>query len=141
MTISMLKAKVVNLSDARDQMNRAGVNAMNESAERRMEQRLARQDRLFAQITSCAETDLVGTTFSCYTQDVSAGGLCITSEAYIPSDAKLDLWVENSSRPGKYFLTSDVRWVAPMQGSQCAVGLELQPSPTTDIELWRQDHH
>ena len=114
---------------------------MGQSAENRIEPRQVCESRLFAQITSCSETELVGTTFSCHTQDVSAGGLCITSENYVPEGAKLDLWVENGARPGKYFLTSDVRWVAPMEGSRCAMGLALQESPTTDIELWRQDHH
>ena len=113
---------------------------MNQSAERRMEMRRPSQNRLFAQITSCSDTDLIGTTFSCFTEDVSYGGLCITSETRIPEGAKLDLWVENTVRPGKYFLTSDVRWVAPLADSRCALGLELQASPTTDIDLWRQDH-
>lgn len=113
---------------------------MGQTAERRDEDRMPCQSRLFVQITASEETDLVGTTFSCHTQDVSTGGLCITSEAYIPSGAKLDLWVENSTRPGKYFLTSDVRWVEALEGERYMLGLELRESPTTDIDLWREDH-
>ena len=113
---------------------------MGRTAERRVEERQPCQSRLFIQITACAEADLVGTTFSCHSQDVSSDGMCITSEAFVPAGAKLDLWVENDTRPGKYFLTSDVRWVAPMDGNRCCIGLELQESPTTDLELWRRDH-
>ena len=114
---------------------------MGQSAERREELREACQSRLFVQVTSCPETDLIGATFSCHTEDVSAGGLRISSDAQVPAGAKLDLWVEKSNRPGKYFLTSDVRWVAPNERGRCEMGLALMESPTTDIELWRRDHH
>lgn len=117
-----------------------GGSGMGNGAERRVERRQAQESRLFVQITACPEPDLVGTTFSCHTEDVSPGGLRITSEAHVPQGAKLDLWVENATRPGKYFLTSDVRWVAPLDSGRCAMGLALQESPTTDIDLWRMDH-
>ena len=133
-------SKVISLFDTKQREGSRRTNVMGQTAERRIEERQPCQSRLFVQITACDEPDLVGTTFSCHTQDVSPGGLCITSEAYVPAGAKLDLWVENGLRPGKYFLTGDVRWVAPLDGSRCALGLELQESPTTDIELWRQDH-
>lgn len=141
MAMSTLTAKVISLRGARDQVHRMEGSAMNEVAERRIEQRQPREDRLFAQVTSCSEADLVGATFSCHTQDVSTGGLCITTDEFIPEGAKLDLWIENSRRPGKYFLTGDVRWSVTIEGARCAMGLELQASPTTDIETWRRDHH
>ena len=102
---------------------------MGRTAERRVEERQPCQSRLFIQITACAEADLVGTTFSCHSQDVSSDGMCITSEAFVPVGAKLDLWVENDTRPGKYFLTSDVRWVAPMDGNRCCIGLGITGKP------------
>lgn len=114
---------------------------MSQAAERRIEYRAACDARLFAQITSSSEPDLIGTTFSCRAIDVSAGGLCLSSESFVPEGSKLDIWVENDSRPGKYFLTSDVRWVDTSGDTGgCTVGVELHESPTTDIDQWRQDH-
>ncbi len=133
-------ANVVSLFDETHRMKAKGDMGMSGTAERRLEARQASESRLFVQITACADTDLIGTTFSCHTQDVSAGGLRILSEAHVPQGAKLDLWVENALRPGKYFLTSDVRWVETLDTGDCSMGLVLQESPTTDIELWRMDH-
>ena len=113
---------------------------MAQGAERRIESRETCEDRLFAQITACGRSDLIGTTFSCRASDASSSGLCLTSDVQIPAGAKLDLWIENSSRPGKYFLTSDVRWVETLTEGGCAIGVELQENPTTDINQWRQCH-
>ena len=141
MATSMLTSKVISLREVWRQIRPVGVKVMGQSAERRIEYRQACEDRLFVQVTSCNEPDLVGVTFSCKAIDVSSGGLCISSESYVPEGAKLDLWVENSTRPGKYFLTSDVRWVeAGSNGAGCQLGIELHESPTTDIDQWRQDH-
>ncbi len=113
---------------------------MNQGAERRIETRMASTERLFVQVTASAEKDLVGATFSCSALDVSAGGLRIVSEAPIPEGSKLDLWVDSTRRPGKYFLTSDVRWSEAVVNGDCFMGIELLESPTTDIDQWRLDH-
>lgn len=113
---------------------------MNQGAERRIEVRSMSGERLFAQVTACDSQDLVGTTFSCSALDVSAGGLRIESDATIPEGSKLDLWVDSSYRPGKYFLTSDVRWSESSANGGCSMGIELLESPTTDIDQWRMDH-
>ncbi len=113
---------------------------MTQSAERRIEVRRNSSERLFVQITACDEQHLIGATFSCKALDVSIGGLRILSEAPIPDGSKLDLWVDSSRRPGKYFLTSDVRWSHEEKNGECSIGVELLESPTTDIQQWRQDN-
>lgn len=136
----MLMSKIISLSDARSFLKSSGGKVMNQSAERRTEERTASSERLFVQVTSSDEKHLVGATFSCYALDVSAGGLRIVSEAPIPEGSKLDIWVDRPRRPGKYFLTSDVRWSEASNEGDCFMGIELQDSPTTDFHLWRADH-
>ena len=136
----MLHTKIISLSDARSFMKSSGGKLMNQRAERRIETRTASSVRLFVQVTSSHEQHLTGATFSCYALDVSSGGLRIASEAPIPEGSKLDLWVESSRRPGKYFLTSNVCWTEAAENGDCLMGLELMESPTTDIDQWRLDH-
>lgn len=113
---------------------------MSQTAERRVDTRTASNERLFVQVTSSEEQHLVGATFSCYALDVSSSGLRIASEAPIPEGSKIDLWVESSRRPGKYFLTSNVCWSEAASNGDCFMGIELIESPTTDIDQWRLDH-
>ncbi len=113
------------------------------SAEKRQHKRIPSRDRLFVQVVSCEEQpDLVGTTLSCKTLDVSAGGIRIDCHDRIPVGAKLDLWVDVHSRPGKFFLSSDVRWVEERRGilPSYQLGVKLQDGTATDIEEWRRIH-
>ena len=140
MAKSMLLAKIISLSDARNFLKSPEGKAVEEGAERRTETRTTSSERLFVQVTSSEEQHLVGATFSCYSLDVSSNGLRIASEAPIPQGSKLDLWVDSSHRTGKYFLTSDVRWSEAAANGDCFMGIELIESPTTDIDQWRSDH-
>ena len=113
------------------------------SSEKRQHKRIAARDRLFVQVVSCNEQpELVGTTLSCKTMDVSAGGIRIDSSDRIPVGTKLDLWVDVQSRPGKFFLSSDVRWVQESRGilPSYHLGVELQDGAATDIAEWRRIH-
>lgn len=140
MATSMLMSKFMSLSDARNILRSTGGQVMSQSAERRIQNRRKSSERLFVQITACVEQDMVGATFSCTAQDVSATGLRILCEAPIPNGSKLDLWVDSRLRPGKYFLTSDVRWTQEEKNGECSIGIELLDSPTTDFQQWRQDN-
>ena len=70
------------------------------------------------QIVNCPEDpDLVGTTISCSAVDVSAGGLKVTADRFVSAGCELDLWIDIRSRPGKFFLTRDVRWSRQINGN------------------------
>jgi len=79
---------------------------------------------------------------SCVSQNVSAGGLQIKSYEFIPDGCQLDLWVDVNSRPGKFFLTSDVRWVKEKSNVKHTylLGVELHKGAATDIDEWRMIH-
>ena len=104
---------------------------------------MASKDKLFVQIVACEDRPiLVGSTVSCIAVDVSAGGIGIRSYKYIPKGSQLDLWVDIHSRPGKFFLTSDVRWIADKSDSHHSyqLGVALYDGAATDLEEWRQIH-
>ncbi|MEX2489634.1 MAG: PilZ domain-containing protein [Pseudomonadales bacterium] len=139
MATSLLMSKIIDLADARRSRRVAQVETSPRvDHENRKEYRKLTTERLFLQIVECpADPELVGTTLSCRTVDVSSGGLRIQSKDHIPEGCQLDLWVDNSARPGKFFLTSHVRWIRTVDG-QYEIGVALHNGSATDIEDWRQ---
>ena len=111
----------------------------NLSTERRQDYRQLSMERLFVQIVACNDPELVGTTVSCNTFDVSARGLGIMSEREIPAGSRIDIWVDISSGPGKFFLTCDVRWSQDIDDGYYA-GVQLHDGSATDIAEWRVAH-
>lgn len=139
MATSLLMSKIIDLADARRNRPVTRVEtAPRFDHESRKENRKSTTERLFLQVVECpADPELVGTTLSCRSVDVSCGGLRIESNSYIPEGCQLDLWVDNSARPGKFFLTSHVRWLRTVDG-QYEIGVALHNGSATDIEDWRQ---
>ena len=144
MARSSILSKIVQLSDVRMQRgtrNRSVVDAMGtRNVERRIQERLESDEALFVQIVACENSDLVGTTVSCTALDVSIDGMRIASKAEIPEGCKLDIWVDVMNKPGKFFLTSDVRWSKPVNNGHYEIGIELGEGATTDISEWRKLH-
>lgn len=144
MSTSSLVSKIINFNDAKKQkVSKRNIRNNADGEEKRRHKRARSNDRLFAQIVACADRpNLVGSTISCSTVDVSAGGMRIRSYEYIPKGSQLDLWVDINSRPGKFFLSSDVQWIAASNDSHYSyqMGVKLREGPATDIEEWRHIH-
>ena len=78
------------------------------SQDQRLHPRLESDDRLFTQVVLAAdEPDLVGATLSCTAVNMSMGGIQFKTTQAVPVGTLLDLWVDVSSRPGKFFLAGD----------------------------------
>lgn len=141
MTASILLSKIVNFADSVSRRDRNVMNDYqhhdNDNHENRKELRRACNDRLFMQVVQSETEDLVGTTFSCRAVDASKNGLKVTCGQPIPLGCTLDLWVDDSSNPGKFFLSSEVRWVTRDEGDDYHVGVELLEGAATDISAWR----
>ena len=137
MTTSLLMSKIVDITAARLRRERREFAMAGSSAEKRRETRQKSAERLFVQIVKSDDQDLVGTTISCEAIDVSANGLRILLDWLIPAGCQLDLWVDNSAGPGKFFLSSEVRWARVSAGG-CEAGVELYDGAATDIAEWRQ---
>ncbi len=138
MSTSLLMSKIIDLTDARRKhRDTRGSQVPKIDREQRKEYRRVSSERVFIQIVECSDQDMVGTTVSCETLDISAGGLRVTTERFVPVGCKLDLWVDNIARPGKFFLTSDVRWIRQV-ADKYELGVELHEGSATDIDAWRK---
>ena len=136
MTTSLLLSKIIDIGEARRRRDqRQAAKAMSSKQERRRNYRRESTDRTFVQIVNCPEDpDLVGTTISCSAVDVSARGLKVTADRFVPAGCELELWIDIRSRPGKFFLTNDVRWSRQVNGDcPCEFGVELHEGVATDI--------
>lgn len=140
MTTSLLMNKLIRLADTRRWTKSQESNMSGQVSERRQDFRRESSERLFVQVIAAQEADLVGTTISCNALDMSANGLKIESPSLIPAGTKLDIWVDMASKPGKFFLTSDVRWSRTNEQGNCEFGVQLHDGATTDIEQWRENH-
>jgi Tfp pilus assembly protein PilZ len=114
--------------------------------DKRMHPRLESDERLFTQVVlSADEPDLVGTTLSCQAVNLSVGGIQFRTDTALPVGALLDLWVDISSRPGKFFLAGEIRWTRAGGQDECGrpvwfVGVQLKSGAATDIQQWREYH-
>ena len=113
------------------------------SIDKRVRPRLDSDDRLFAQVVLSAEDpSMVGLTLACKAVNFSLGGLQFTCSESLPPGTLLDLWIDASSRPGKFFLSGEVRWARFHGGnsggdSGWSIGVQLRASAATDYQLWR----
>ncbi len=108
-----------------------------EFQEQRQDTRRASTERLFVQVVQSSDESKIGNTIACRALDVSVNGLRIRLDQEIPVGSVLDLWVDDSRKPGKFFLTSDVRWTIPATGDSFECGLKLHDGAATDVEAWR----
>ncbi len=122
------------------------VRARQRSHDKRMHPRLESDDRLFTQVVlSADDPDLVGTTLSCTSVNMSVGGIQFRTNTALPIGALLDLWVDIANRPGKFFLAGEVRWTRPSEPDPDGkpvwyVGVQLKSGAATDILDWREYH-
>ncbi|XOV88524.1 MAG: PilZ domain-containing protein [Pseudomonadota bacterium] len=138
MSTSLLMSKVVDIAEARRRRENRQVAARRvQHDENRREYRLQSNETLFVQVVSCANHELLGTTLSCRALDVSASGLRIVAETALPSGCQLDLWIDNATGPGKFFLSSEVRWTK-RSGGGYELGVMLNDGSATDIDEWKQ---
>ena len=115
--------------------------------DKRMHPRLESDDRLFTQVVLAAEQpELVGSTLSCTAVNMSVGGIQFKTTEPVPIGTLLDLWVDVSTRPGKFFLAGEVRWSRPTgeldeNGNELHfIGVQLKSGAATDILDWRDYH-
>lgn len=118
-----------------------------QTQDQRLHPRLESDDRLFTQVVlSAEEPELVGTTLSCTAVNLSVGGIQFRTSAPVPAGSLLDLWVDVSSRPGKFFLAGEVRWnrstgeTNERGQAEWLIGVQLKSGAATDIVDWRDFH-
>lgn len=115
--------------------------------DKRLHARHESDDRLFTQVVLASEEpELVGVTLSCTAINMSVGGIQFKTTQPVPIGTLLDLWVDVSTRPGKFFLAGEVRWSRPTgeldeNGRELHfIGVQLKSGAATDILDWRDFH-
>ncbi len=116
-----------------------------ESSNRRQSARQQSSERLFAQVVLAEQpdgNDVAGATLRCMTTDCSLEGIAFVSDRPVPIGAMIDIWVDTCARPGKMFLSGQVRWCsrplsAASLGHDHRVGVRLLASPATDLQEWQ----
>ena len=140
MISSSFLSKIANLCDTHNSRIPKELDMETQCDERRQEFRHSSNERLFIQIVASNDPYLVGTTVSCTAINVSANGLRVEAASKIPKGCRLDIWVDVATRPGKFFLTSEVKWSQPIGDGLCQIGVALSEGATTDIAEWRKVH-
>ena len=113
---------------------------MSSKKERRQHTRQLRDERVVVQIVSSTRDTLApGTVVRCSTKDVSAQGLRILLDQPVPEGYNLELWVEISSHPSKFYLAGAVKWCKEVdEGKRYLVGIELAEGRTEDLDTWQK---
>ena len=112
---------------------------MSNQKERRQHARQPRDERVVVQIVSSSRDTLPpGTVVRCSTKDVSAEGLRIQLDQQLPEGFHLELWVEISNHPSKFYLAGEVKWCQALEdGKRYLVGVALSQGDTEDLEKWQ----
>lgn len=138
----MSDSNVIELDSARQRVQAAKADRQHD--DKRMHPRLQSNDRLFAQVVLSAERpELVGRTLSCRAINLSVGGIQFRTDQPVPPGSLLDLWVDVANRPGKFFLSGEVRWSRPTKGDDNVehfIGVQLKSGAATDFLDWREFH-
>jgi hypothetical protein len=113
------------------------VRAVSVENEQRAESRELIGERLFVQIIQAGDQALVGKTISCTAVDASANGIKFLTKEFVPVGCLLDLWVDDATRPGKFFLSGDARWTQSVGIATTLVGVRLQQGAATDLDEWQ----
>lgn len=112
---------------------------MSEGKDRRRHARQPRDERVVVQIVSSTRDTLPpGTVVRCSTRDVSPKGLRIQLDREVQKGFRLELWVEISDHPSKFYLAGEVKWCEEVEaGKRYMVGVELSEDKTEDLMLWQ----
>ena len=109
-----------------------------DDTDRRTSRRRSRDERLLVQIVSAeGAPELAGVTLPARTCDVSAGGLALWLDRPLAPGVRLELWVNVTGLPGKFFLCGEVRWARAVPPDYLH-GIQLLPVPGDDLARWRQ---
>jgi len=113
---------------------------MSKSKDRRQHIRQPRDERVVIQVASSTRDTLPpGTVVRCSTRDVSTRGIRIQLDQQVPEGYLLELWIEISNHPGKFFLAGEVKWCQERdEGKRYLVGVELKQDETEDFKLWQE---
>jgi len=113
---------------------------MSNNQDRRQHARQPRDERVVVQVSSSTvETLPAGSIVRCSTKDVSATGMRLQLNQSVPDGCLLELWVEISNHPTKFYLAGEVKWCQELdEDKRYLVGIELKDADTEDFKQWQE---
>lgn len=112
---------------------------MPEIKNHRKNTRYAREDKIYAQVTSSLfHLHNQGSTLPGRAIDISKRGLRILTGDSIPIGCTVDLWVEVTGLKGKFYLNSEVKWSRLDDRHGYVMGVELREGLGSDIGHWER---
>ncbi|MBI2381337.1 MAG: PilZ domain-containing protein [Gammaproteobacteria bacterium] len=103
----------------------------------RREARFPRQEAIHIQIVSAgAGGRTAAEVMHCRTEDISATGFKVLSDAPIEAGRILELLIEVEGQAKRYLLVAEARWCRP-EGAGYASGFELLDADHGDLGPWR----
>jgi hypothetical protein len=113
---------------------------MSKNSNRRRHARQLRDERVVVQVASSTRDTLPpGSIVRCSTKDVSASGMRLQVNQRVPEGSTLELWVEASNHPTKFYLCGEVKWCRELDETErYLIGIELKDGETEDFNQWRE---
>lgn len=110
---------------------------MSETPNQRREPRFARREAIHIQIVSAGVVgQAAAQVLHCRTEDISATGFKVLSEAPIEAGRILELLIELEGSAKRYLLVAETRWCRP-EGGAWATGFELLDADHGDLAPWQ----
>jgi hypothetical protein len=112
---------------------------MSTFVERRAHPRLSLRTRLLVTVLACkAGPELVGHRLTCFTRDVSAGGLQFSCYQGVPAGAKVELHFVGKELGVEFKLVGQVMWMVD-RGHKCfSAGVLITDTRREVLAAWKQ---
>lgn len=112
---------------------------MSKNSNRRRHARQPRDERVVVQVASSTRDTLPpGSIVRCSAKDVSATGMRLQVNQQVPEGCSLELWVEVSNHPTKFYLCGEVKWCRELdETDRYLIGIELNDGESEDFKQWQ----
>ena len=105
--------------------------------DQRNHKRQTRKEDAYLELTLDGEQGYIQKVIACETVDLSAKGLKIYMSEAVEKGLITDVLVEISGEAGRFFLTAEVKWIAPCgDDGWYFAGFEIFEADNTDFENW-----
>jgi|GEM_PF-2013205 len=114
---------------------------MSQQVERRAAVRVVRRYKAHITVLACdASPDLAGVSFSCYTRNISIGGVQCCWKRYVPVGSKVQLLVLGREPGVQFKHVGRVIWIAEQSGAEKRYtgGIFITETERRDLLAWKQ---
>ena len=107
--------------------------------ERRRSPRLKQKNRAYVTVLSSPDDkNLENKTYSCSTEDVSAGGIRLSLPAALPVGSNMEMRVVSKKPVKTFWHVGRVVWSGRGRDGNIDVGIEFTQTPESTLKLWQE---